>query len=154
MTARLDYLVKSRNRCVILYSSNGSGGNIQFDIGPTAFCSNITEFTGEFATKGLTFASAALSRVSGSAGGNGGCIELAFRGATHYQAFQLPAGSIADISFERATVPNYSIGSTGMALITNNLSGGQTASIMFEFVTHHLDLNSLGQISNTPLTVP
>jgi len=138
MTARLDYLVKSRNRCVILYSSNGGGGNIQFDIGPTAFCSNITEFTGEFATKGLTFSSASLSRVSGSAGGNGGNIELAFRGSSHFQAFQLPAGSIADISFERATVPNFSAGSTGQALITNNLSGGQTASVMFEFVTRHV----------------
>ena len=139
MTARLDYLVKSRNRCVILYSSDAGGGNIQFDIGPTAFCSNITEFTGEFATKGLTFSSAALSRVSGSAGGNGGNIELTFRGSsTHYQAFQLPSGSIADISFERATIPNFATGSTGMAIITNNLQAGQTASVMFEFVTRHV----------------
>ena len=138
MTARLDYLVKSRNRCVVMYSCDGGGGNIQFDIGPTAFCSNITEFTGEFATKGLTFSSASLSRVSGSAGGNGGNIELTFRGTTSYQAFQLPAGSIADISFERATVPNFSAGSTGQALITNNLGGGQTASVMFEFVTRHV----------------
>ena len=138
MTARLDYLVKSRNRCVVMYSCDGGGGNIQFDIGPTAFCSNITEFTGEFATKGLTFSSASLSRVSGSAGGNSGSIELAFRGSSHFQSFQLPAGSIADISFERATVPNFSAGSTGQALITNNLGGGQTASVMFEFVTRHV----------------
>ena len=138
MTARLDYLVKSRNRCVVMYSCDGGGGNVQFDIGPTAFCSNITEFTGEFATKGLTFSSASLSRVSGSAGGNSGSIELAFRGSSHFQAFQLPAGSIADISFERATVPNFSAGSTGQALITNNLGGGQTASVVFEFVTRHV----------------
>lgn len=139
MTARLDYLVKSKNRCVVMYSCDGAGGNLSFEIGPTAFCSNITEFTGEFATKGLTFTSAALSRVSGSAGGNGGNIELTFRGSsTHYQAFQLPAGSIADISFERATIPNFATGSTGMAIITNNLGGGQTASVMFEFVTRHV----------------
>ena len=138
MTARLDYLVKSRNRCVVMYSCDGAGGNLSFDIGPTAFCSNITEFTGEFATKGLTFSSASLSRVSGSAGGNSGNIELAFRGSAHFQAFQLPAASIADISFERATVPNFSSGSTGQALITNNLSGGATASVMFEFVTRHV----------------
>lgn len=139
MTARLDYLVKSRNRCVVMYSCDGAGGNLSFEIGPTAFCSNITEFTGEFATKGLTFTSAALSRVSGSAGGNGGNIELTFRGSsTHYQAFQLPAGSIADISFERATIPNFATGSTGMAIITNNLQAGQTASVMFEFVTRHV----------------
>lgn len=34
MTARLDYLVKSKNRCVVAYSSDGGGGNITFDVNP------------------------------------------------------------------------------------------------------------------------
>lgn len=138
MTARLDYLVKSKNRCVIAYSSDGGGGNVNFDIGPSAFCSNITEFTGEFATKGLTFTSACLSRVIGSAGGNSGTVEIAFAGSTPYQAFQVPFSSVVDANFERFTIQNLSTGSTGWATITNRLSSGATASIFMEFVTRHV----------------
>lgn len=138
MTARLDYLVKSKNRCVVAYSSDGGGGNVTFDIGPSAFCSNITEFTGEFATKGLTFTSACLARVQGSAGGNAGTIEIAFQGSTNYQAFQIPFASATEANFERATIPNFSTGSTGMATITNRLGGGATATVLMEFVTRHV----------------
>jgi hypothetical protein len=138
MTARLDYLVKSKNRCVVAYSSDGAGGNVEFNIGPTAFCSNITEFTGEFATKGLTFTSAAMARVVGSAGGNAGTIEISFAGTTPYQAFQVPYASTIDSNFERFTIPNLAAGSTGMATITNRLSGGATASFAIEFVTRHV----------------
>lgn len=138
MTARLDYIVRSKNRCVVAYSSDGGGGNITFDIGPSAFCSNITEFTGEFATKGLTFTSACLSRVQGSAGGNAGSIEVAFQGSTNYQAYQIPYATTVDANFERATIQNFSAGSTGMATITNRLGGGATATVMLEFVTRHV----------------
>lgn len=138
MTARLDYLVKSKNRCVVAYSSDGGGGNVTFDIEPSAFCANVTEYTGEFATKGLTFTSACLSRVQGSAGGNAGTIEIAFQGATNYQAYQIPFASSVDVNFERSTVQNFSTGSTGMATITNRLGGGATATVMIEFVTRHV----------------
>ena len=138
MTARLDYLVKSKNRCVVAYSSDGGGGNVVFDIGPSAFCANVTEYTGEFATKGLTFTSACLSRVQGSAGGNAGTIEIAFQGATNYQAYQIPFASVVEANFERSTIPNFSAGSTGMATITNRLGGGATATVMIEFVTRHV----------------
>lgn len=138
MTARLDYLVKSKNRCVVAYSSDGAGGNVEFNIGPTAFCANVTEFTGEFATKGLTFTSAAVARVVGSAGGNAGTIELAFAGSSAYQAFQIPFASTIDSNFERFTIPNLAAGSTGMATITNRLGGGATASFIIEFVTRHV----------------
>lgn len=138
MTARLDYLVKSKNRCVVAYSSDGGGGNVAFDIGPSAFCANVTEYTSEFATKGLTFTSACLSRVQGSAGGNSGTVEFAFAGSTPYQAFQLPFSSTTESNFERATIPNLAQGSTGMATITNRLAGGATATVLFEFVTRHV----------------
>jgi hypothetical protein len=127
MTARLDYLVKSKNRCVVAYSSDGGGGNVNFDIGPSAFCSNITDFT-----------SACLSRVIGSAGGNGGTVEIAFAGSAPHQAFQVPFASVVDANFERFTIQNLSTGSTGMATITNRLSSGATASIVMEFVTRHV----------------
>lgn len=138
MTARLDYLVKSKNRCVVAYSSDAAGGNVEFNIGPTAFCANVTEFTGEFATKGLTFTSAAVARVVGSAGGNAGTIEVAFAGSSPYQAFQIPFASTIDSNFERFTIPNLAAGSTGMATITNRLGGGATASFIIEFVTRHV----------------
>ena len=141
MTARLDYLVKSKNRCVVAYSSDGAGGNITFDVGPSAFGSLFTPVGNEsysVATTGLTFTSAAIARVVGSAGGVAGSIEIAFQGSTNYQAFQFPYGSSVDNNFERFTIPNLAAGSTGMATITNRLSGGATASFAIEFVTRHV----------------
>jgi len=140
MTARIDYLVKSKNRFVVAYSSDGGGGNVSFDVGPSAFGSNLVNQSNEYpvATVGLTFTSAALSRVTGTAGGNGGNIEIAFAGSTPYQIFQFPSGSAIETNFERFTIPNYASGSTGMATITNKLGGGQTASIILEFVNRHV----------------
>jgi len=136
MVARIDYLVKSKNRCVVAYSSDGGGGNITFDIGPSAFGSLLPNPSNEYpqSTTGLTFTSAALSRVTSSAGGNGGTIEIAFQGSTNYQAYQVPYASATEINFERFTIPNLAVGSTGMATITNRLSGGATASVILEFV--------------------
>jgi hypothetical protein len=140
MTARLDYLVKSKNRFVVAYSSDGAGGNVTFDVGPSAFGSNLPNPSNEYptATTGLTYTSAALSRVTGTAGGNGGNVEIAFQGSTNYQIFQFPFASAIETNFERFTVPNYAAGSTGMATITNKLGGGQTASIILEFVNRHV----------------
>ena len=136
MTARLDYLVKSKNRCVVAYNSDGGGGNISFDVGPSAFGSLISDTT--FATTGLGLTSAAVSRIVGSAGGTNGTIEIAFAGTSAYQIYQIPAASSFDNNFERFTLPNYSTGSTGMATIKNNLGGGATASFVIEFVTRHV----------------
>ena len=141
MTARLDYLVKSKNRCVVAYSSDGAGGNITFDVGPSAFGSLFTPVGNEsypVSTTGLTFTSAAIARVVGSAGGNAGTVEIAFQGSSNYQAFQLPFASSIDSNFERFTIPNLAAGSTGMATITNRLGGGATASFAIEFVTRHV----------------
>lgn len=140
MTARLDYLVKSKNRFVVAYSSDSSGGDITFDVGPSAFGSNLPNPTNEypFSTTGLTHVSAALSRVIGSAGGTNGSIEIAFQGSTNYQMYQFPAASTVDANFERFTIPNYAAGSTGMATIKNKLGGGMTASIILEFVNRHV----------------
>lgn len=140
MTARLDYLVKNKSRFVVSYSSDNGGGDVTFDVGPSAFGANLANPSNEypFATVGLTFTSAALSRVVGSAGGAGGNIEIAFQGSTNYQAYQLPFASSIDGNFEKFTIPNFSVGSTGMATIKNRLSGGQTASFVLEFVNRHV----------------
>lgn len=138
MTARVDYLVSTKNRCVVAYSSDGGGGNLNFFIGPSAFGAtpNITDTT--YATKGLTFTSAALSRVVGSAGGAGGSVTISFAGATAYPVFVFPYASSVDNNFERITLPNLSQGSTGMVSIVNTLVSGATANIMMEFVTRHV----------------
>jgi hypothetical protein len=140
MVARLDYLVKTRNRFVVAYSSDGGGGNVSFDVGPSAFGSNLPNPANEYpvSTTGLTFTSAAISRVVGSAGGGGGNIEIAFAGSTPYQAYQLPFASAIDGNFEKFTIPNLASGSTGMATITNRLSSGATASFIIEFVSRHV----------------
>ena len=141
MTARIDYLSRTKNRCVVSYTCDGAGGNMSFDVGPSAFGSNFTQVGYEnypVATTGLTYTSAALSRVVASCGGAGGNIEFSFSGATSYVGFLIPYQSFQDKNLERFTIPNLSQGSTGMAQIKNNLTGGQTASIVMEFVTRHV----------------
>lgn len=141
MTARIDYLSKTKNRCVIAYSSDGAGGNVTFDVGPSAFGASFTQVGAEnypVATTGLTYTSAALSRVVASCGGAAGNIEFSFAGTTPYYAFMIPYQSFQDKNLERFTIPNLAAGSTGMATIKNNLSGGATANIVMEFVTRHV----------------
>lgn len=141
MTARIDYLVKTKNRCVVAYSSDGAGGNMSFDVGPSAFGSLLTAVGNEnypVATTGLTNSSAAISRVVGSCGGTGGSLEFVFNGTTPYTAFMVPYQSFQDKNLERFTIPNLSSGSTGTATIRNNLAGGATANIIIEFVSRHV----------------
>ena len=140
MTARVDYLLKSRNRCVIAYTSDGTGGDANFFVGPSAFNSTATNPSNEYpiATTGLTFTSAALSRVVASCNGTTGYLEFTFSGSTPYLGFVIPYQSYHDKNFERFTIPNLAAGSTGMAQIKNTLGGGATASVIMEFVTRHV----------------
>jgi hypothetical protein len=136
MVARLDYLSKTKNRVVALYSSDGAGGGATFDVGPNAF--GATGIDPIYATTGLTFSSAALSRVVGSCGGSNGNIELQFYGTTNYNAFVIPFSTVCDVNLERITIPNYAAGTTGLFVINNKLGGGATASVMLEFVTRQV----------------
>lgn len=132
----INYLVKSKNRAVVMYQGDTTGITY-FDIGPTAFGAGWGD--AEFQTKGLTYTSACISRIVAGVAGGGGNIDIGFYGSgSSTRAFTLPWGNIADVNLERMTIPNYSTGSTGLVSISNNLSGGATASVMIEFVTRHV----------------
>lgn len=137
MTARTDQLVNTKNRIVVMYNTSATGGNSTFSVGPSVFGPT----SGEFATSGLTFNSAALSRIVWGCDGSAGNIEIKFTGTTAaFTAFIIPAGSVGDVNLEKLTIPNLSSGSTGMASITNTLSPAtnMAATVIMEFVTRHV----------------
>ena len=136
MTARTDQLVNTKNRIVVMYNTSATGGNSTFSVGPSVFGPT----SGEFATSGLTYNSAALSRIAWGCDGSAGNIEIKFTGATAFTAFVIPAGSAGDLNLEKLTIPNLSYGSTGMASVTNSLSPStnMAATVIMEFVTRHV----------------
>jgi len=135
MGSRLEYLVRSKNRVVVHYGADTSGGGATFPMdhtvfGPTAW--------GEYTTTGLTNNSAAISRMVYGCAGTTGDIGLVFAGATGFTAFTIPAGAAGDINLERMTIPNMAFSSTGLFAIQNNISGAnKSATVMIEFVTTH-----------------
>ena len=136
MANLINYLVKSKNRVVVMYQGD-TAGTTYFDMGPTAFGAGWGDV--DFQTKGLTYTSACISRIVAAVAGAGGNIDIGFYGSgTSTRAFTLPWGNITDVNLERMTIPNYSTGSTGLVSITNNLAGGATASVVIEFVTRHV----------------
>jgi len=136
MTARTDQLVNTKNRIVVMYNTSATGGDSTFGVGPSVFGPT----SGEFATSGLTYNSAALSRIAWGCGGTTGTIEIKFTGGTAFTAFIIPAGSAGDINLEKLTIPNLSYGSTGMASVTNTISPStnMAATVIMEFVTRHV----------------
>jgi len=137
MTARTDQLVNTKNRIVVMYNASATGGNSTFSVGPSVFGPT----SGEFATSGLTFNSAALSRIAWGCDGVTGTIEIKFTGLTAFTAFTIPAGSAGDVNLEKLTIPNLSYGSTGMASVTNTIgpsTNNMSATVIMEFVTRHV----------------
>lgn len=135
MAAQVDYISKTKNRVVVKYTSDNSGGDVNFNIGPSAFGPT----NGDFATSGLTYTSASLSRIYYSTGGTGGYVALNFVGSSINQSIWIvPSDDSGEINFERMTIPNGSTGGTGYAQFDNNLTNTKEAVIIAEFVTHHV----------------
>lgn len=131
MAPRIDYISQTRNQVVVKYTSDGAGADSTIFLGPTAFGAA----TGPDAVTGLTYSSAALKKVlygvydSGVTGK--GC-SIIFNGSTNYVAFAVPRGA-GQLDFERFTINNLAVGSTGMVTFTNP---GVTATVIAAFVTH------------------
>ena len=134
MTAQVDYISQTKNRLVVKYTSGVTGGDVNFSVGPNVFGPT----GGEFATRGLTYTSAALSRIYYAIGGTSGHVAINYvAGSGLETAWILPADSTGEINLERMTVPNSTTGGTGYAQFDNNLSAEKHAVILAEFVTQH-----------------
>jgi hypothetical protein len=135
MAAQVDYISKTKNRVVVKYTSGITGGDVNFNIGPSVFGPT----NGDFATSGLTYTSASLSRIYYSTGGTGGHVALNFVGSPSNQSvWIIPSENSGEINFERMTISNTSTGGTGYAQFDNNLTNEKDAVIIAEFVTHHV----------------
>lgn len=129
MAPRIDYISQTRNQVVVKYTSDGAGADSTIFLGPTAFGAA----TGPDAVTGLTYTSAALSRVTYGVNdpATKGCA-IIFGGSTNYTAFVVPTGA-GQLDFERFTINNLATGSTGMVTFTNP---GVTSTVVAVFVTH------------------
>jgi len=131
MASRIDYISRTRNQVVVKYTSDGGGSDLAIFLGPTAFGAA----TGPDAVTGLTYTSAALSKVTYGVNDPGsaskGCV-IIFGGSPNYTAFVVPTGA-GQLDFERFTINNLAVGSTGMVTFTNP---GVTSTVIATFVTH------------------
>ena len=131
MASRIDYISRTRNQVVVKYTSDAAGSDLAIFLGPTAFGAA----TGPDAVTGLSLTSAALSRVTYGVNDPGsaskGCV-IIFGGSTNYTAFVVPTGA-GQLDFERFTINNLAVGSTGMVTFTNP---GVTSTVIATFVTH------------------
>jgi len=137
MGSRLEYLVRSKNRVVVHFNADTAGGGATFGMDPTIFGPTAW---GEYTTTGLTYNSAAISRIVWGTGGVTGTVDLVFLGATGFTAYNIPAGGAGDLNLERMTIPNLAAGATGLFAIQNNLAGAaaKNATVMLEFVTRNV----------------
>ena len=133
MASRIDYISRTRNQVIVKYTSDGGGSDLTVFLGPTAFGAA----TGPDAVTGLTYSSAALSRITYGildltpTNTSKGCV-IIFGGSANYTAFAVPTGA-GQFDFERFTINNLAEGSTGMVTFTNP---GVTSTVIATFVTH------------------
>ena len=102
MASRIDYISRTRNQVIVKYTSDGGGSDLTVFLGPTAFGAA----TGPDAVTGLTYSSAALSKVTYGVAdpATKGCA-IIFNGSPNYTAFVVPTGA-GQLDFERFTINN------------------------------------------------
>jgi fumarate hydratase class II len=136
MANSFDYIVKTRNRCIVRTFLDVNQG-MTFGITGSAF--SYTDLPN--GDTQITPSSASLSRIvyGGAAVGAGGNISLMLRYGTTGSVVPNPimyvsGNNAIDLNFERLTLPNNSLTADGTFVVTLQAASGGSAAAYLEFV--------------------
>lgn len=136
MANSFDYIVKTRNRCVVRAFFDTSGAGLTIGITASAF--GYSDLPG--GDTQITNSSACLSRVAyGISGAQGGATNLLLRYGTAGPILPNPVllcagNNTQDLNFERLTLPNNALTADGTMVAFMNGSSTGMVTAYLEFV--------------------